>query len=53
MDGKPNLAGFNATQYILGGLRDREDAYKKNAFNQDASDKTAIDRQIPDTRHSL
>lgn len=52
IEGKPNLLGFNATAYILGGRIDKHDAYKINAFNQEASDRAAIDRQIPDTRHS-
>lgn len=47
----PNLQGFNETAYILGDMRDRVDAYKYNAFNQEESDKVASDRSVPDTRH--
>ena len=47
----PNLQGFNETAYILGDMRDRADAYKYNAFNQEESDKVASDRSVPDTRH--
>ena len=47
----PNLQGFNETAYILGDMRDRVDAYKYNAFNQEESDKVASDRSVPGTRH--
>lgn len=46
----PNLEGFNETHYLLTAPRD-SDAYKKNAFNQEASDKLPSDRAIPDSRH--
>lgn len=47
----PNLQGFNETAYILGAVRDKADAYKYNAFNQQESDNIASDRSVPDTRH--
>lgn len=46
----PNLEGFNETAYIYGVQQD-VDTYKRNAFNQEASDKLHSDRPIPDTRH--
>lgn len=46
----PNLEGFNETTYIHGIQRD-PDAYKRNAFNQEESDKLRSDRSVPDTRH--
>lgn len=46
----PNLVGFNETHYLLTAPRD-PDAYKKNAFNQEESDKLASDRTIPDSRN--
>ena len=46
----PNLAGFNATEYIATGHVDT-DSYKLNAFNQAESDKLQSDRAVPDTRN--
>lgn len=46
----PNLEGFNETAYIHGVQRD-PDAYRRNAFNQEESDKLHSDRSVPDTRH--
>ena len=46
----PNLEGFNETAYIHAVRRD-PDAYKRNAFNQEESDKLHSDRSVPDTRH--
>ena len=46
----PNLEGFNETGYIYEVQRD-PDTYKRNAFNQEESDKLHSDRSIPDTRH--
>lgn len=46
----PNLEGFNETAYIYAVQRD-PDTYKRNAFNQEESDKLHSDRSIPDTRH--
>ena len=48
----PNLEGFNETTYILTSGRDG-DAYKRNAFNQEESDKLPSDRSVPDTRHFM
>jgi len=45
----PNLVDFNETQYMLTAARDK-DAYKRNAFNQEVSDKLASDRPLPDSR---
>ena len=46
----PNLEGFNETAYVFAVKRD-SDSYKRNAFNQEASDKLQSDRSLPDTRH--
>lgn len=46
----PNLVGFNETHYLLTAPKDK-DAYKKNAFNQEASDKLGSSRSIPDSRN--
>ena len=46
----PNLEGFNETKYITSAHKDG-DAYKLNAFNQEASDRLSSDRSIPDTKH--
>ena len=46
----PNLEGFNETAYIHAVQRD-PDAYRRNAFNQEESDKLHSDRSVPDTRH--
>ena len=44
---------FNVQQYI-GATRVKygEDRYKKNKFNQEASDSLPCDRQVPDTRNA-
>lgn len=51
--GKPNMVGFNETSYIRGSVRVSDDAYKRNAFNQEASDKQQSNRPLPDTRHYM
>jgi len=44
---------FNAEVYLKGGaLKDGEDKYNRNQFNQAASDAIGADRSVPDTRHS-
>ena len=52
---KPKIINyFNELEYISKGrLANERDAYKRNKFNQLASDSIASDRSIPDTRHSL
>ena len=48
-----NWKYFNEREYIdASGLKPGEDAYKRNKFNQKASDKLPSNRQIPDTRGS-
>ena len=47
----PNLKEFDAAGYIGATVvKDGDDAYGRNAFNQKASDEIPIDRAIPDTR---
>ena len=42
---------FDERSYVdQGGLRPGEDAYKRNKFNQEASDRLASNRDVPDTR---
>ena len=44
---------FSAEAYLKGGaLKDGEDKYSKNQFNQAASDAIGADRRVPDTRSS-
>ena len=44
---------FSAEAYLKGGaLKDGEDKYSKNQFNQAASDAIGADRRVPDTRNS-
>lgn len=45
---------FNEGVYIRGGsLRNGEDPYIRNRFNQEASDAMPSNREIPDTRHPM
>ena len=42
---------FAENSYIAGDrLREGEDKYSRNKFNQEASDKIASNRKVPDTR---
>lgn len=44
---------FDEEAYLNGGaLKDGEDKYDRNQFNQAASDAIGGDRTVPDTRHS-
>ncbi|EDO30269.1 predicted protein, partial [Nematostella vectensis] len=44
---------FSEADYLRGdALKEGEDAYGKNQFNQAISDKIGGDRDVPDTRHS-
>lgn len=44
---------FSAEAYLKGGaLKDGEDKYNRNQFNQAASDAIGADRSVPDTRQS-
>lgn len=44
---------FDEQAYLRGGaLREGEDKYNRNQFNQAASDAIGGDRSVPDTRHS-
>nr|CAD7429689.1 unnamed protein product [Timema monikensis] len=45
---------FDERRYVeRGGLRPGEDPYTRNRFNQDASDRLASNRDIPDERHPM
>lgn len=44
---------FDEQAYLReGALREGEDKYNRNQFNQAASDAIGGDRSVPDTRHS-
>lgn len=56
---EPSLLGsswryFDEKNYVLGGsLHMGEDPYKRNRFNQQASDALPSNREIPDTRNAM
>lgn len=48
-----SIENFDAKGYLAGGkLKDGQDAYVNNAYNQKASEDAAFDREPPDVRHS-
>lgn len=48
-----NRPPFDEKQYLSGdALKQGEDVYGQNQFNQAISDKVPSDRNVPDTRHS-
>lgn len=52
-DNKINWMYFEADKYILKTkVVPGQDAFARNKFNQEASDRIGMDRTIPDTRHS-
>ena len=49
-----NIKQFDEVSYIAQGkLKEGEDAYKKFAFNQQASERFPSDRNVMDTRHYM
>lgn len=53
-DGRMNWNYFDESSYIAkGGLREGEDPYVRNRFNQEASDNLPSNREIPDTRNPM
>ena len=45
------ISDLDATSYIdATRVKEGEDAYQKNAFNQKASDDIPLDREVPDVR---
>lgn len=53
-DGRLSWNYFDESGYISrGGLRQGEDPYVRNRFNQEASDNLASNREIPDTRNAM
>lgn len=53
-DGRLTWNYFDEAAYIArGGLREGEDPYVRNRFNQEASDHLPSNRDIPDTRNKM
>ncbi|KAJ8926419.1 hypothetical protein NQ314_021207 [Rhamnusium bicolor] len=53
-DGRLTWNYFDEAGYIArGGLRQGEDPYVRNRFNQEASDSLPSNREIPDTRNAM
>lgn len=53
-DGRITWNYFDEAGYIArGGLREGEDPYVRNRFNQEASDSLPSNREIPDTRNQM
>ena len=54
VDGRLTWNYFDELGYVVGGgLRDGEDPYVRNRFNQKASDSLPSNRNIPDTRNKM
>ena len=48
-----SIESFDAEGYLAGGkLKEGEDSYANNAYNQKASEEAAFNREPPDVRHS-
>ena len=48
-----SIENFDAQSYLAGGkLKEGQDAYANNAYNQKASEDAAFNREPPDVRHS-
>jgi polypeptide N-acetylgalactosaminyltransferase len=53
-DGRLTWNYFDEAGYVSrGGLRQGEDPYVRNRFNQEASDNLPSNREIPDTRNAM
>lgn len=53
-DGRLTWNYFDEAAYVSrGGLREGEDPYVRNRFNQEASDNLPSNRDIPDTRNKM
>lgn len=53
-DGRVTWNYFDETGYVArSGLREGEDPYIRNRFNQEASDSLPSNREIPDTRNAM
>ena len=48
-----SIGNFDVDAYLAGGkLKEGEDAYANNAYNQKASEDASFNREPPDVRHS-